>query len=395
MTQFKKHKIIDAIDLVKEGYTPSSDEHLHYIGLEHIEQQTLRLAGIGKSSEVISNKFRFKSGDVLFGKLRPYFRKVYRPKFDGVCSTDIWVARAKKNFDQGFIFYFMANEEFIDLSSQGSSGTRMPRADWSNLKNIEWEFPDKPTQTSIASILSSLDDKIELNRRTNHTLEQIAQNLFKKYFVDDIDPDNLPEGWRLGKLGEMYKTTSGGTPSRSNPEYYEGGDIGWVKSKELNGGFILDTEEKITSEALKKSSAKLLPVHSVLVAMYGATVGEIATLSIEATCNQAICAILPNEEYSYSFVLQFLKLNKEELINRASGSAQQNISQLVIQNFELAIPPSGLVKEFQKIAGSLFLKIENNLKENKHLETIRDSLLPKLMSGEIEVSVSEKELVNQ
>jgi type I restriction enzyme S subunit len=278
---------------------------------------------------------------------------------------------------------------------QNVTGSTFPNLSKEQLNNYEIEIPgDLSTQTQIASILSSLDDKIELNRRTNQTLEQIAQTLFKKYFVDDIDPENLPEGWRWGKLGEMYKTTSGGTPSRVNPEYYENGKIGWVKSKELDGGFILDTEEKITIDALKNSSAKLLPIHSVLVAMYGATVGEIATLSIEATCNQAICAILPSIDYPYSFILQFLKLNKEELINRASGSAQQNISQLVIQNFELAIPPSVLVQEFHKVVGDLFLKIENNLKENKSLSETRDSLLPKLMSGEIEINATEKELVS-
>lgn len=353
--------------------------------MEHIEQQSLRLCGTGKSSDVISNKFLFENGDILFGKLRPYFRKVYRPRFSGVCSTDIWVLRANKGFDQGFLFYFLANEEFISLSNQSSSGTRMPRADWNNLKNIEFQIPDLSTQSRIASILSSLDDKIELNRRMNQTLEQMAQALFNHYFVDNIDPDNLPERWRWGKLGEIYKTTSGGTPSRSKMDFYSDGHIPWVKSKELDGGFILDTEEKINEDAVKNSSAKRLPKHSVLVAMYGATVGEIATLSIPATCNQAICAILPNEYYPYSFIFQFFKLYKEDLINRASGSAQQNISQLVIQNFELAIPPSELVKEFHNAVSALFNRIENNLKENNSLSKIRDALLPKLMSGEIDV----------
>ncbi len=224
-------------------------------------------------------------------------------------------------------------ELLLSLASTGATRKALTKV---MLEDFEIDIPDEDgteTQTRIAAILSSLDEKIELNRRMNATLEQMAATLFKKYFVDDIDPDNLPEGWRWGKIGDIHKTTSGGTPSRNNPEYFIDGTHQWVKSKELDGGFVLDTEEKITELALKKSSAKLLPKHSVLVAMYGATVGEIATLQNEATCNQAICAILPNSDYPYSFIFQFLKLNKEELINRASGSAQQNISQLIIQNF--------------------------------------------------------------
>ncbi|RNI33618.1 restriction endonuclease subunit S [Hanamia caeni] len=395
MSDWEKYKFSEFAEIIKDGFHPSSNGELFYIGLEHIEQQTLRLYSIGKSSEVTSNKFRFKKGDILFGKLRPYFRKVYRPKFSGVCSTDIWVIRARKEFDQSFLFYFLASEEFISLSNQSSNGTRMPRADWNNLKNIQFLLPDFPTQIRIASILSSLDDKIELNRRMNHTLEQMAQALFNHYFVDNIDPDNLPEGWRWGKLNEMYKTTSGGTPSRTKMDYYNDGNIFWVKSKELNNGFILDTEEKITIVALNNSSAKILPKHSVLVAMYGATVGEIATLSMDATCNQAICAILPNDNYPYTFIFQFLKENKQQLINRASGSAQQNISQIVIQNLELVVPSISVVSKFHQEVNSLFLQIENNLKENNSLSQIRDTLLPKLMSGEIDVDkiIDEEELI--
>ena len=108
----------------------------------------------------------------------------------------------------------------------------------------------------------------------NQTLEEMSQAMFKHQFIDGIDKDNLPDGWRMGKLVDIYKTTSGGTPSRSVEEYYIDGTIPWVKSKELNGGFVTITEEVITQSALRNSSAKLLPVHSVLVPMYGATVGK-------------------------------------------------------------------------------------------------------------------------
>jgi type I restriction enzyme S subunit len=270
------------------------------------------------------------------------------------------------------------------LLTYASTGATRKALTKGMLEEFEINLPDLSTQQKIAEILSSLDDKIELNRRMNQTLEQMAQTLFRQYFVDGIDADNLPEGWREGTIGEIYKTTSGGTPSREKSEYY-GGEIPWVKSKELNGNFILHTEENITVAGLKGSSAKLLPAHSVLVAMYGATVGEIAVLNIEATCNQAICAIIPNENYPYTFIFEFLKIAKEDLINRASGSAQQNISQVVIQNFELIIPPVKTVAGFNEKVESLYEKIISNEKENQSLTNLRDTLLLKLMSGEIEV----------
>ena len=394
---WKKYKLGDVARLLKKQYSPNQEDDLAYIGLEHIEQQTLRLNGIGKSSKVTSQKFKFSSGDILFGKLRPYFRKVYRPKFDGVCSTDIWVVRAKEGFEQGFLFYFVANQDFINESNSGSSGTRMPRADWGHLSKTEWNIPESiEIQRHIASILSALDDKIELNRQTNQTLEAIAQAIFKEWFVDFRFPGAtgemqeselcpIPKGWRVGKLGEIYKTTSGGTPSRSKPEFYKNGTIYWVKSKELNGSFITETEEKITQEALQKSSAKLLPAYSVLIAMYGATVGEFGIISMEATCNQAICAFLSCDQFPYTFIYHFLKNSKDEIISRAVGSAQQNISQDLLKQIDVVLPPKELLKRFHKAVNPLFQVIENNIKQSATLAAIRDALLPKLINGEIEV----------
>lgn len=195
----------------------------------------------------------------------------------------------------------------------------------------------------------------------------------------------IPKGWRVGKLGEVYKTTSGGTPSRSNPAFYENGTIYWVKSKELNGSFIIETEESITKEALQKSSAKPLPAYSVLIAMYGATVGEFGIISMEATCNQAICAFLPGDEFPYTFIYHFLKNNKDVIISRAVGSAQQNISQDLLKQIDMVLPPNELLKYFHKEVSPLFQAIENNIRKSTTLAVIRDALLPKLMNGEINV----------
>jgi len=177
----------EVADLVRDIIEPAEADRLPYIGLEHIEQGSLRFAGWGNASDVTSAKFRFRKGDILFGKLRPYFRKVVRAPFDGICSTDIWVVRAKPGFDQGYLFYWMAAQDFLDFASGGSEGTRMPRAKWEHVARFRRPRLGLPEQRAIARILGTLDDKIELNRRMNETLEAMAQALFKSWFVE-FDP---------------------------------------------------------------------------------------------------------------------------------------------------------------------------------------------------------------
>lgn len=186
-------------------------------------------------------------------------------------------------------------------------------------------------------------------------------------------------------LGDVVRTTSGGTPSRKNDEFYIAGKIYWVKSKELGGSYIINTEEKITEIAIQKSSAKLIPAHSTLIAMYGATVGEYGIIADEMTCNQAICALIPNEIYPSSYLFELAKQSKEKLINMAIGSAQQNISQVLIKQLQIHSDRSK-IKQYVDIAEPMMKTIEKNTKENVRLSELRDSLLPKLMSGELDVS---------
>jgi type I restriction enzyme S subunit len=296
-----------------------------------------------------------------------------------------------------FIYYHLLSR-FEEIAGMAIGGAQ-PNLNSGMIKDLKISIPSIEVQHNIAQILSSIDDKIENNLTTNQTLEEIARTLFKEWFVNFNYPNadgnlkhsefgEIPESWSIGTLGDIYRTTSGGTPSRSKSEYYENGTIGWVKSKELNNSFIIDTEEKITEDALKNSSAKLLPKHSVLIAMYGATVGEIGVTTKEFTCNQAICSFLPNENYPFSFIYNFLLHSKQDIIGRAVGSAQQNISQQVLLQFKLVIPPSELVQEYHRIVFPLFQKIQDNIEENESLRDLRDSLLPKLMSGEIDVNPS-------
>src|SRR5438874_1911615 len=146
--------------------------------------------------------------------------------------------------------------------------------------------------------------------------------------------EQLPDGWKWVKLGEACKTTSGGTPSRREPKYYDG-QIPWVKSGELDKGLILDTEEKISEEAVKNSSAKIFPKGTLLIALYGATIGKLAFLGVDAATNQAICGIYKNDEIESKFLFNYLSFKKQELVGQGIGGAQPNISQTILKNLEL------------------------------------------------------------
>ena len=203
----------DCAGLIRNTCLPGDFKGMPYIGLEHIEERSLRLSCLGTTNDVTSSKSRFDAGDILFGKLRPYFRKVVMPVFSGLCSTDIWVVRAKKGTDQRYLFYWMASQEFVDLATQASEGTKMPRAKWDFLESIEKPVPPLTEQHAIADILGTLDDKIELNRRMNQTLEAMAQALFKIWFVDfepfrdhgmqDSAMGEIPRGWRVGRVDDI------------------------------------------------------------------------------------------------------------------------------------------------------------------------------------------------
>ena len=275
-----------------------------------------------------------------------------------------------------YLFYWLkANSGYlrkkIEFTSIGAG-----KFDTRFLSNLVVRFPDKVTRKKIIDIADNISDRININRKINENLLQQLHQMYL-HILGTSDMDIL--------LGSVINTTSGGTPSRKHDEYYSDGSICWVKSKELLSGYIHDTEEHINELAVEKSSAKLLPTHSVLIAMYGATVGAYGIIAKPMTCNQAVCALLSNEKYPYTYLFQLACESQQKLINLAVGSAQQNISQVLIkqlpihQNFEA-------IHHFHSLAKPMHEEIESLQAENAKLAAIRDSLLPKLMSGELDVS---------
>ena len=410
---WKKHKLSEITTKIGSGATPRGgkeaykDSGISLIRSQNVLDFFFSTDGLAFIDEKQASKLRnveIESKDVLLNITGDSVARVCQVPDEWIparVNQHVAIIRADHRLlNPDFLKYSLLTyenkNELLNLSSAGATRKAITK---SMIEDYEISIPPITEQHAIANILSVLDDKIENNLAMNKTLEDMAMALYKHWFVDfgpfqegnfiDSELGPIPEGWEVKEVGEIYNTTSGGTPSRKKIEYYENGIIPWVKSKELYGNFVVQTEEKITELGLSKSSAKLVPEKTVMLAMYGATVGESSILSLEASCNQAICAIM-QKKISYVYIFQFLRFYKNDILNQAVGSAQQNISQAIIKSLKIIAPPSNL-EVFEKIE-LLYSKAETNLIENQTLTQHRDTLLPKLISGEVRLAAFEEEI---
>ena len=392
MSEWKEYKLEDVIDkfIDYRGKTPKKMES----GIPLITAKVVKSGRILEPNEFIApedydswmTRGLPEIDDIVLTTEAPLGEIALLKNKNVALAQRIITLRGKKQFvfNPFLKYYFQSSNGQYQLQSR-ASGTTVFGIKAAVLRKVPVSLPPLPEQRAIASVLSSLDDKIDLLHRQNKTLEAMAETLFRQWFVEEAEED-----WGKTLLGNVVETTSGGTPSRKKMEYYENGIYHWIKSKELTGSFVMETEEKITDKALRNSSAKLLPKNSILIAMYGATVGEYSIISKEMTCNQAICALKPNEQYPYTFLFLLIKNIKEELINMAVGSAQQNISQLLIKQIPIP-PPDDKILEFHVKTEQIFEKLKKNIKQIQTLKKLRDTLLPKLMSGEVMVKLEQRE----
>lgn len=410
MSEWKEYRLEDIAELRSEKFTPNESVIYPYIGLEHIEPKALRLNGIGTSDDVSSQKSIFYPNDILYGKLRPYFQKVFFPKFKGVCSTDIFVVKSKNEIDSKFLFYLLASDEFTALSNLGSKGTHMPRADWSHLKSTLWNIPSYQIQKVIAEILSSLDDKIELNNKINQELESLTQLLFKRWFVDfefpnengepykssggqmvDSELGQIPKGWRLGKFGELVDVING--YAFKSKDFDNSQEEGIVKIKNINGLTVEIKNTDFVSSNVVSNLNRKFKINSgdILIAMTGAEVGKIGVVpetKQNLWLNQRVGKVVPKDVKNTSFIhtlYNFLNLT-DVVKNEAMGSAQPNISSTGIESIKILIPAQVIIEEFSRIFNDKYFLFVSSLAEIQTLSELRDTLLPKLISGELQIN---------
>ncbi len=305
-------------------------------------------------------------------------------------NTTLYVDDFKGN-DPEFLYYLCQTMPFANFGG----GSAVPTLNRNHIHPLETKIPVKvEDQRRIASILSSLDRKIELNNKINADLEEMAQAIFKNWFVDfepfkdgkfvDSELGMIPEGWKVGTLGEFCKCLLGGTPSRSKEEYWNG-EVNWINSGEINKFRILEASEKITELGLAKSATKLLPKKTTVLAITGATLGQVSLLEIDTCANQSVIGVLENTEVPYEYIYPFIKDRIEMLIQHQTGGAQQHINKDNVESLIFLLPTINVLEDYISLVSPMYKRIESQCFENLYLSLLRDTLLPRLMSGELEV----------
>ncbi|WJQ11894.1 restriction endonuclease subunit S [Geobacillus stearothermophilus] len=260
-------------------------------------------------------------------------------------------------------------------------GSAQPSIKVPHLLDLTVDIPTIETQKKIVGILKSLDDKIELNLKMNETLEEMAMTLYKHWFVENEDLERV-------SIEEFGSIIGGGTPKTTVAEYWDG-NIPWISVKDLNSAVIIETEKKITEAGLNNSSTKLLPPFSTVLSARG-TIGNISIIGKEMTMNQSCYAIKAKDELD-CFVFLTLKSSINTLISQSHGSVFNTITKDTLKSLELPFNKDFAIK-FEKKVKPMFLQILSNTLENKELQDIRDYLLPRLLSGEIDLSKAEKQV---
>lgn len=233
--------------------------------------------------------------------------------------------------DPNYLMMWFSRDEFDRYADFKSDASVRGGYNWEELCDTPICLPSIEQQQKIVSEYEAVTRRIRLNEQIIAKLEEMAQALYRKMFVNGIDKENLPEGWRMGTLGEYCKEIkSGGTPNRSDLKYWGNKDYRWLKTGEVQNNVIFDTEEYISELGLKNSAAKIIPCDSVVMAMYGATAGQVAYLDCEATTNQACCNMICCTKDDAAFLFFHLLYYQRDIKRLANGGAQENLSQEII-----------------------------------------------------------------
>lgn len=295
--------------------------------------------------------------------------------------------------DYEFVYYSLKND-YTTLASLANGGAQQ-NLNAQIIKDYVLKMPSLADQRRITSILSSLDRKIELNNKINADLEEMAQAIFKNWFVDfepfkdgkfvDSELGMIPEGWKVGCLGDMGNIVCGKTPSKANSNYY-GGDIPFIKIPDMHGNiFVESSEDRLTELGSLSQIKKLIPPYSLMVSCI-ATVGLVSINTKPSHTNQQINTVIPHNKSALFYLYQYIKNNEELLKNMGrGGTTTLNVNTKSFSNIRLLIPSEIALEQFHRVVEGLFKKIELNLHESRTLSLLRDTLLPRLMSGELEV----------
>ena len=403
MEEWKEYRLIDVLDALIDyrGKTPKKTA----FGVPLITAKIIKNGRIETPSEFISlNDYDSwmvrgfpKVGDVVLTTEAPLGEVAQLDDANIALAQRVVTLRGKSGvLDNTYLkYYFLSNVGHQRLKAR-ETGTTVTGIKQSELREVIVDVPPYEIQVRISNILKSLDDKIEVNRKINENLEQQAQALFKSWFVDfepfkngefvESELGMIPKGWRVGTLDEIGDVVGGSTPSKSKPEFYTDKGIAWLTPKDLsisNNKFTAKGEIDITEEGYKSCSTKLMPKGSVLFSSR-APIGYITIAKNDICTNQGFKSVVPKLAGT-AFIYYFLKISTKDIENKATGSTFKEASGALMKSLQLIIAPERILHDFENIMKPLFTQQEVLEDESRRLAELRDTLLPKLMSGEIKV----------
>ena len=335
---------------------------------------------------------KFCNGDTIMARITPCLENGKTAFVDILAdgevafgSTEFIVMRARAGIsDPQFVYYLATSPTFRNVaikSMVGSSGRQ--RVQQGVLDELELTVPPLKEQQKIGAILAMMDQKIALNNKINDNLQQQAYAYFLQLFIENADPS-----WHVGTIADLGTVVGGGTPSKAKPEYYTDDGIAWITPKDLSidkSKFIAHGENDISELGYRNSSATMMPAGTVLFSSR-APIGYIAIASNEVTTNQGFKSVVPHPEIGTPLVYYFLIHNLPLIESKASGSTFKEVSGSVMKSVEAVIPDSNTIAKFNDFCRPVFEMQEKLEQENRKLAAMRDSLLPRLMSGEIDVA---------
>jgi type I restriction enzyme S subunit len=331
-------------------------------------------------------------------------------------NQDVKALRPRSGVRDDFLPYLLLGNKERLLSLVDLAGHGTGRLNTDELKSLEILLPAESEQRAIAHILGTLDDKIELNRRMNETLEAMARALFKSWFVDfdpvrakaegrdtglpphiaELFPDSfeesevgeIPKGWEAKPIGEMAEVVGGSTPRTGRPEYWEGGTHHWATPKDLSGlstPVLLETQRKLTDAGLGQISSGLLPEGTVLLSSR-APIGYLAIAEVPVAINQGFIAMKPCQGISSLFLLRWADAAHEGIVSRANGSTFLEISKAGFRPIRAVAPSAPVMEAFDRWSRPLYRRVVEHERECRALMALRNMLLPRLVSGELRVA---------
>lgn len=365
----------------------------------------------------------FQENDILLSNIRPYFKKIWKAEYEGGCSADVLIFRTNCGYNADFIRYCLSQDAFFDYDMKGAKGSKMPRGDKNHILNFELYDFSLPSQTSIASVLKVLDNKIILNNKINNELEQMAKTLYDYWFVQFDFPDEkgrpyksangkmvynevlkreIPEGWEVGTFASYIKQDKGGDWGKDECAGNYIKKVYCIRGADFPSLTGHSSCKAPIRFILNKNSSKILSSGDLVIEISGGSptqstgrIGYINQHVLERfdddviTSNFCKALSLNNKNTLYNFYLEWERLYKSGLFFNYEGKTtgiKNLLFDTFVESYKIAIPPQNIINAFYDTVRNIFEKIQCNAKENHYLETIRDFLLPLLMNGQVTVS---------